>query len=139
MDVDAILPESSMAAIEADEGFWEAIQKTNAELETEGFYMTHLFSDSQVILRPDWEKWTLPIQQSSFQYLQLFRPATEDLILSKMMRVDPQDREDVKFLIGEHPLRIDAAEKLIDQARVPDIPEIKEAFQINSKWLISVL
>lgn len=56
-----------------------------------------------------------------------------------MMRVDPQDREDVKFLIGEHPLTIDAAEKLIDQARVPDIPEIKEAFQINSKWLISVL
>ena len=139
MDVDAILPESSMAAIEADEGFWEAIQKTNAELEPEGFYMTHLFSDSQVILRPDWEKWILPIQQSEFQFLQLFRPATEDLILSKMMRVDPQDREDVKFLLGQHPLTIDAAKKLIDEARVPDILEIKEAFQINSQWLISLI
>ena len=28
MDVDAILPESSKAAIEADEGFWEAIQRS---------------------------------------------------------------------------------------------------------------
>ena len=54
MDVDAILPEVEMAAIEADDSFWEAIEKTNDELEASGLYLTLLFTDSQVILRPDW-------------------------------------------------------------------------------------
>jgi hypothetical protein len=47
-DVDAILPEVEMSAIEEDDSFWNAIEETNKELESTGFYLTHLFSDSQV-------------------------------------------------------------------------------------------
>jgi hypothetical protein len=54
MDVDAILPSVQMAAIESDGQFWRALDLANRELEPDGLYMTHLFSDEQVILSPDW-------------------------------------------------------------------------------------
>jgi len=54
VDVDAILPEIEMHTIEADESFWNALELTNQELEPTGLYITHLFTDAQVILRPQW-------------------------------------------------------------------------------------
>jgi hypothetical protein len=135
MDVDAILPESSMAAIEADDVFWTAIEKTNADLEANGLYMTHLFCDSQVILRNTWLEHIVSIALPALRFLQLFRPATEDLILTKMMRVDPQDRDDIGFLIAHLSLDSANAESLIQEAQVPAIPEIEEAFRLNADWL----
>lgn len=135
MDVDAILPEVEMQMIEADDSFWYALELTNAELEPSGLYITHLFSDAQVILRPQWISHMVPIPLPGFRYLQPFRPATEDLILTKMMRVDPQDREDLRFLISQAGLTRSALVELLSQARIPPILEIEEAFQTNAAWM----
>jgi hypothetical protein len=48
-DVDVILPSVDMASIESDDQFWEALERTNAKLEPQGLYITHLFTDEQVI------------------------------------------------------------------------------------------
>lgn len=135
MDVDAILPEVEMAAIDADTSFWEAIEATNAALRPSGLYLTHLFAESQVILRPVWLEQIVPIQLDELRFLRLFRPSAEDLILTKMMRVDPQDREDIKFLLQHADLDSKAMESLLQSARIPDIPEIHEAYQENRAWL----
>ena len=135
MDVDAILPEIEMQAIEADDSFWNALELTNAELEPSGLYITHLFSDAQVILRPHWLALVVPIPLSGFRHLQIHRPATEDLILTKMMRIDPQDREDLRFLISQAGLNRNALEQLVSQARIPPVREIEEAFQATAQWL----
>jgi hypothetical protein len=53
-DVDAILPSIEMSRIEADSQFWDAIDKTNKQLEPSGLYVSHLFTDRQVALTADW-------------------------------------------------------------------------------------
>lgn len=135
MDVDAILPEVEMAAIEADESFWSAIEITNDQLRSSGLYLTHLFTDSQVILSPNWLDRIVPIPLEGLLRLSLFRPATEDLVLTKMMRVDPQDRSDIAFILQHSHVNPDQLNRLLDFARIPDIPEIHEAFDQNSRWL----
>lgn len=138
MDVDAILPEVEMTAIESDDGFWEAIEKTNEQLESSGLYLTHLFCDSQVILRPDWLKHLIPIPMDRLRFLHLQRPSTEDLILTKMMRIDPQDRSDIEFLLRENPMDARQLETLLASARIPDLEEIHNAFESNCAWLRSL-
>ena len=49
-DVDAILPLSWLAAEDENLDFWQAQQRTNAELEPEGLYLTHLVRELEVIL-----------------------------------------------------------------------------------------
>lgn len=139
MDVDAILPEVEMAAIEADDGFWDAIEKTNQELLASGLYITHLFSDQQLIIRPDWLDHLVPIPMQGLRLLELQRPSTEDLILTKMMRIDPQDRSDIRFLLTHSHINQDKLEDFLKAANIPEIAEIQEAFQSNSQWLRTLL
>lgn len=135
MDVDAILPEVEMAAIEADDGFWTAIEKTNQELLASGLYITHLFSDRQLIIRPCWLDRLVPVPMQGLSLLVLQRPSTEDLILTKMMRIDPQDRSDIHFLLTHSNINTDNLENFLNAANIPDIAEIQEAFQANCQWL----
>ena len=135
MDVDAILPEVAMSMLDADDQFWTAIEQTNEQLEASGLYITHLFTDSQVALSPDWLDHLESIELAGLNFLQLFRPATEDLILTKMMRVDPQDRSDIEFLISQCQIGIATLERLVASARIPDIREIAAAFHTNARWL----
>lgn len=134
-DVDAILPEVEMSSIEGDTQFWQALEKTNKELEMEGLYMTHLFSDQQVILSEDWLSKIEPLKIQNLRNLSLFRPSIADLILTKMMRVDPQDREDIKFLLNQLSMPLALLSEILEGARVPPIPEIQDAFKTNWKWL----
>ena len=136
LDVDAILPEVEMRAIEEDHSFWDALELTNAELEPAGLYITHLFPDSQVILRPNWLDLIVPIPLTDLRCLMLFRPSTEDLILTKMMRVDPQDRDDIRFLLGHATLTPGTLDEFLSHARIPPIPELEEAFRTNANWLL---
>jgi len=53
-DVDAILPLPWLAAEDENMDFWQAQVKTNAELQPQGLYITHLFRELEVILTPDW-------------------------------------------------------------------------------------
>jgi hypothetical protein len=84
-DVDGIIPVADLETISADERFWNAQEATNSELRSRGLYITHLFRSDQVFLRRDWENHLVPITRPPLQWLRLFRPATLDLILTKMM------------------------------------------------------
>lgn len=135
MDVDAILPEVEMSSIESDDSFWSAIEKTNDQLQATGLYLTHLFTDTQVILQPGWLRDIAPIHLGGLRFLEPHRPSTASLILTKMMRVDPQDRSDIEFLLNHWNPDADAVDSLLRSARVPQIAEIEEAFAENSIWL----
>jgi hypothetical protein len=137
MDVDAILPANEVQAFEQNEAFWRAQELTNEELGDSGLYFTHLFEDRQVILTPDWLENRVRIQRLEFQRLELWRPSTADLILTKMMRVDTQDRADIEFLLRQVDVSSDAMRTALKRAVVPDVEELREAFASNRSWLES--
>lgn len=74
-DVDAILPLPWLAAEEQNLDFWLAQQRTNAELQPTGLYLTHLFRELEVILTRDWLNERAPIPLA-FPHLKVFRPST---------------------------------------------------------------
>lgn len=126
-DVDAILPLAWLAAEDDNADFWQAQQSTNAELQPEGLYLTHLFRELEIILTPDWLKARVRMT-GSFQRLTLFRPSTLDLILTKMARGDENDLNDIHFLLAQEPVTVDVLREAFNRARVPDVPEIRELF-----------
>jgi hypothetical protein len=126
-DVDAVLPLSWLAAEDENLDFWEAQQRTNAELEPEGLYLTHLFRELEVILTPDWLSRRVRILLE-LRRLAVFRPATLDLILTKMARGDENDLADIAFLLTREPLTADQLRAAFARARVPDIPETQALF-----------
>lgn len=129
MDVDAILPMKELDAIVQNERFWDALDKTNQELESDGLYMTHIFQEDQVILSPNWLENTVPIELG-LTHIQLRRPSTLDLVLTKMMRGnDPKDLEDASFLIATGKIKPEELAEAFKTAIVPDVGEIGEAFQ----------
>jgi hypothetical protein len=128
LDVDAILPTVEMGKIEEDVQFWKAIELTNKSLMPEGLYVSHLFTDEQVAITPNWLDKIVPIEIAGLKHLRLFRPSTIDLILTKMMRNDRQDIGDISFLLAQE--RVDRTEldKAIASARPLEIPGLQEIF-----------
>ena len=126
-DVDAILPLSWIAADDENLDFWQAQQRTNAELQPEGLYVTHLFRELEVILTPDWLGRRAQIELE-LRRLSVFRPATLDLILTKMARGDDTDLADIGFLLSREPLTADQLSAAFARARVPNVPEIQALF-----------
>ncbi len=61
--------------------------------------------------------------------LAVFRPATLDLILTKMARGDENDLADIRFLLQHGKLTGDQLRAAFQSARVPDVPEIQELFR----------
>src|SRR5713101_3192386 len=130
-DVDGIVPLGDLDAMSADVGFWDAQEATNMQLRPKGLYITHLFRADQVFLRRDWEKHLVPITtRPALRWLRLFRPATLDLILTKMMRGDdPQDLADIAFLIRHDKITSGQIETALAGAVIPDLAELREAFE----------
>ncbi|MGA2557455.1 MAG: DUF6036 family nucleotidyltransferase [Verrucomicrobiota bacterium] len=126
-DVDGILPLAWLQPPDAHEDFWQAVQRTNTELEPDGLYLTHLFRETDVILQPDWLDRRLRLE-AGLRKLVVFRPATVDLILTKMARADEDDLQDIRFLLQQDRLTRDQMEKAFARARVPDVPEIQGLF-----------
>jgi hypothetical protein len=126
-DVDAILPLDWLEPPDAHEDFWLAVQRTNAELESEGLYLTHLFREVDVILQPDWISRRLQLDLR-LSKLTVFRPATIDLILTKMARGDEDDLDDINFMLGQESLTGVQLETAFARARVPAVTEIQELF-----------
>lgn len=58
--------------------------------------MTHLFQEEQIILSPDWSDKTI-LLELGLNHIQVSRPSTLDLILTKMMRGDKYDLEEIGF------------------------------------------
>lgn len=128
-DVDAIIRLSQLPHLTEDTGFWDAVDLTNTELSPKGLYITHLFCEDQVFLRPDWEKHIVPVRSVNLRFLRLFRPHATDLILSKMMRGnDSQDMEDIAFLAQQDNLTAPEMEIAFACVRMPEVPELHEAF-----------
>ena len=128
-DVDAIIRFSQLEDIESDLQFWDAVDATNEALAPRGLYITHLFGEEQVFLRPEWEQHIVPVLRPPTQWLRLFRPHTIDLILTKMMRGnDEQDMEDIRFLIGHDGITAEQMEPAFATVRMPDVIELHEAF-----------
>ncbi len=135
MDVDVIIPNLSVAAFDQNLDFWKALEQTNSALESEGLYLTHVFLEEQVILSKEWRTRCVPIVMEGLKNLTVHRPSTEDLILTKMMRVDPQDREDILNL-HQYVSQDIEWKSFFTSAVVPDIPEIQEAFFKNQEWFV---
>jgi hypothetical protein len=126
-DVDGILPLAWLRPPDEHEDFWQAVQRTNAELESEGLYLTHLFRELDVLLQPDWINRRLQLNLG-FQKLAVFRPATIDLILTKMARADEDDLQDIHFLLQQESFTKDRLNKAFAHARIPEVAEIQELF-----------
>lgn len=130
VDVDVILTAEQSAFLDEDEGFWTALEAANTELAPLGLYVTHLFEESQVALRPDWKQHLVPIEMPECKWLDLSRPHALDLLLTKMMLgTDPQDMIDANFIIKSQGLEKGAIESAIAVVRLPDIEEIRDAFR----------
>lgn len=126
-DVDGILPLAWLEPPDLHEDFWLALQRTNAELEPDGLYVTHLFRETDVILQPDWIVHRLQIDVN-MKRLTIFRPSTIDLILTKMARADDDDLQDIRFLLGQEDFSRCQLESAFATARVPEVPEIRDIF-----------
>jgi hypothetical protein len=130
LDVDVIIPVEELEQLRADTGFWAAQEATNHRLHGAGLYITHLFTAADVFLRSDWLRHIVPIQLDGLRWLRLFRPATIDLMLTKMMRgADPIDRSDLEFLIRSHNLSRREVQQALNEAVLPEVPELKELFE----------
>lgn len=129
LDVDIILPLDQAAALDDDPAFWDALDAANAELAPAGLYVTHLFAEDQVILRPEWRQHLAAIPLPGLRHLRLSRPHALDLLLTKMMRgADPQDMADARFLIRQSGLKAAEIAAAVAAARVPDVSEIRSLF-----------
>ena len=126
-DVDGILPLAWLQPPDTHQDFWQAVERTNVELEPDGLYLTHLFRETDVILQPDWFNHRLRLDVG-LQNLAVYRPATIDLILTKMARADADDLQDIQFLLQQETLTQDQLETAFVRARVPDVDEIRELF-----------
>jgi hypothetical protein len=129
-DVDAIIPLGDLDGLSTDESFWDAQGATNREMLPKGLYMTHLFRADQIFLRRDWEQHLVPVNRPPTRWLRLCRPATLDLILTKMMRGDdPQDLADIAFLIAHDRITPAQIESALAEAVIPDLQELRDAFE----------
>lgn len=126
-DVDGILPLAWLQPPDEHEDFWQAVQRTNVALEPDGLYLTHLFRELDVILQPDWINRRLRLAVG-LEKLAVFRPATIDLILTKMARADEDDLQDIQFLLQQESLTREELTTAFARARVPEVPEIQELF-----------
>ena len=137
-DVDAILPLAWLEAEDENADFWQAQQKTNAELESSSLYITHLFRELEVILTPDWISRRVRVALA-LPKLVVFRPAALDLILTKMARGDENDLADIQFLLRQEKISAEQLRAAFARARVPDVPEIRELFQAAQPKVLACL
>ena len=128
MDVDVVLWLGQAEELLQSGDFWSAVTRVNDKLAGERLYISHFFEEDQVILRPVWREERVPIK-GAWEKLTVFRLADEDLFLSKLMRHDPIDLEDARFVWEQAGWSGRQAEELIRRARIPDIPEVREQFE----------
>ncbi|MEQ1854498.1 MAG: hypothetical protein ABMA01_23250 [Chthoniobacteraceae bacterium] len=139
LDVDVILRDSQTQSLDADDQFWDSQAAVNVQLDRDGLYMTHIFGERQVFLRRRWESEILPVLRPPLKHLRLFRPATIDLILTKMMRGnDEQDMQDVDFMIRHDRVAILQIEDAFRDAVIPDCIELRDAYERAKPTVLAI-
>ncbi|HBA82617.1 MAG TPA: hypothetical protein DCZ95_00855 [Verrucomicrobia bacterium] len=132
MDVDGVLETGQAEEWAEKTNFWQAIEETNNALSSRGLYISHFFDETQIILTPQWKENRVVIH-GPWTQLHLTRLGNGDLFLSKLMRFDPQDLSDARFIVEQAQFNTNDIHKWINRARVPEIQEIKEQFALCSK------
>lgn len=128
-DVDSIIPNDQVRALADDVQFWDARDAVNEHFKSQGLYITHLFPESEVFLRRDWISHIIPITRLNLCHLRLFRPATVDLVLTKMIRGDDkQDMADVGFMIRHDHVTEAELLEAFSQMKPIELVELREAF-----------
>jgi len=117
-----------MARIESDGQFWKAIELTNKSLESSGLYLSHLFTDRQIALTPNGLDRIVAIPSGGYRFLLLFRPSSLDLILTKMMRNDREDLEDIRFIISQGEISQSELDMAFASSRPLEAPELRTIF-----------
>jgi len=121
---------SQLDDIVNDEQFWDARDGVNRQFDAEGLYITHLFQEDQVFRRADWVQHIVPITKIVTRHLELFRPATLDLILTKMMRGDDEwDMQNIDFMIRHDRISEASLVEAMGMAIIPDLQEYHDAFE----------
>ena len=139
LDVDALLTTSYESAFAEVPEFWVAQEKLNQVLDDEGLYMTHIFPADMVFLRRQWESEIIPVLRPTLRHLRLFRPATLDLILTKMMRGnDEQDMQDVDFMIRHDRITRSQIEGAFRDAVIPEGVELRDAYDRAKPTVLTI-
>lgn len=120
-DLDFIIPSDRELQVNSDHQFWEAKDAPNRALEPEGLFLSHIFVEHQVVLSKEWQQHLRPLAHPEFRFLRVSRPRTLDLVLSKMVRGDAMDCEDVRFLLTHDPVRPDDIAAAAASATVADV------------------
>lgn len=128
-DVDAVLWLGQAEELARRTNFWEAVAAVNQEFRDQELYVSHFFEEDQVVLTPDWRRHRLPLA-GPWKRLRLYRLGDVDLFLSKLMRDDPIDAADARFIAERAGFSREAIQEAIEQAKVPPIAEIEEQFKI---------
>lgn len=128
-DVDAIIPNEQVQALADDMRFWDARDAVNETFKSKGIYITHLFPENEVFLRREWLEHIVPITRLQLNRLKLFRPATIDLVLTKMMRGnDEQDMADAAFIIRHDSITESQLLEAFSQMKPIELAELRDAF-----------
>jgi hypothetical protein len=89
-----------------------------------------LVPESEVFLRRDWLEQIVSISRLKLNHINLFRPATIDLVLSKMMRGnDEQDMADADFMIRHDCIKELHLINAFSQMKPIELVELRDAFE----------
>ena len=135
-DVDAVLWKGQPEELLAETDFWEAVEKTNAALSDQELFISHFFTEDQVILHPDWRDRRVFID-GPWARLSIYRLGDLDLLLSKLMRDDPIDQADALFIAQAGRLSLDQIRGALAAARLPESPEVREQFMSAQSRLLA--
>lgn len=137
-DVDAVMWIGQAEALLESTNFWEAVEQTNQELAEDDLYVSHFFTEDQVVLLPDWKRNRVALPRS-YRHLDLHRLGNQDLLLSKLMRDDPIDHADALFIADRAGLGPQDIRSAVSRARLPESEEVREQFALASSRLLSAL
>jgi KTSC domain len=135
-DIDAIFWIGQAEELLEKTNFWEAIEEVNEEFKEDGLYITHLFEEDQVVLSPDWRKYRVLIP-GPWKKLTIYRLGDGDLFLSKLMRNDPQDRADARFIAERSQWEGETVDALISSSRVPPAADVRAEFAASAAHFMS--
>ena len=135
-DVDAVLWLGQAEQLAAQTNFWEATDELNKRFAGEGLYLSHLFTEDQVILRANWRSQRVALD-GTWRHLRLSRLSDVDLLLSKLMRDDPIDQQDAQFIVSRSGFSAVQIREAIALARVPALAELQEQFRVASGKLLT--
>lgn len=79
-------------------------------------------------LTPEWLEKIVPISSESYRFLRLFRPSTIDLILTKMMRNDAQDLDDIRFILEQEKIPSASLKAAFQRVAPSEVTELREIF-----------